>query len=482
MAADGELTILQINDTHGYLEPHHELVWEAGEVRYVTLGGYARIAALFQAVRRERQGAVVALDNGDTFHGTYPVVRSKGEILLPLLARLGLDGMTGHWDFAYGPAQLRRLVAGLDYPMLAVNCFDRESGRAAFQPWRVVERGGLRVGIAGLAATIVDKGMPPHFSEGLRFSLGRDELPETIRRLREEKGADLVVVLSHLGFPQDMKLASEVAGIDVLLSGHTHNRLEKPAEVNGALVIQSGCHGAFVGRLDVTVRDGRIARFSHRLVPVDDGVAPDPDTAALVEAAMAPHRAVLDEVVGHTETGLNRNTVLEATMDNLLLDAIAAAAGTDLAFSNGWRYGAPVPPGPVTMGDLWNMIPTDPPVSIVELTGTELRAMMEDSLESVFSPDPYRQMGGYVKRCRGVNIYAKLENPHGSRIERYFAEGQPLDAGRAYRAAYVSDQAVPEKYGRNRTEIGVRAVAALRRHLASGSPVSCSLRGSIVAI
>jgi len=145
----GRVTILQVNDTHGYLEPHPELVWRGHGAEYPTLGGYARIAGYCRRVRAECDGAVVLLDNEDTFHGTHPVVQSKGEILLPLLEALGFDAMTVHWDFAWGPAHLQGLIARLPYPLLAINCFDKESGKLTFPPPRVVERGGLRIGIAG---------------------------------------------------------------------------------------------------------------------------------------------------------------------------------------------------------------------------------------------------------------------------------------------------------------------------------------------
>lgn len=479
---NGSLTILQINDTHGYLEPHPELVWQGAEAVYPILGGYARIAGLFRKIRDERPGAVIALDNGDTLHGTFPAVHSKGEAFVPLLNALAFDAMTAHWEFAYGPAHLRSLAKSLRYPLLAINCYEKKNGQLAFSPSCVIERAGLRIGVVGIAATIVDKSMPPAFSEGIRFTLGRDELPAHIARLREQERVDLIVVLSHLGFPQDVRLASEVDGIDVLLSGHTHNRLSRPVQVNGAVIIQSGCHGSFVGRLDLEVEQGRIAGFAHSLVLIDDSFTPDPAMQRMVEDVLRPHREMLDEVIGHTRIGLNRNTVLETTMDNLLLDAIAEAAGTSLAFANGWRYGAPVRPGPIKRNDLWNMIPANPPVSTVEVTGEEIWTMMEENFERTFSSNPYEQMGGYVKRCRGVNIYAKIENPPGQRIERFFVDSIPIVRDRTYTAAYVTMQAIPQHFGRKRRNLDVGAVKALERYLAGNREVEPALRGTVVAV
>jgi len=463
------LTILQINDTHGYLEPHPELVWEGGEPSFPVLGGYARIASLFEAVRHERPNSVLTLDNGDTFHGTFPAVYSKGEALVAPVNALGLDAMTAHWEFAWGPDHFRQLAQKLKHPMLAINCYEKASGKRPFPPSRLLERAGLRIGVIGIAATIIDKSMPPHFSTGLRFTIGDEELPGEIERLRRFEGAELIVVLSHLGFPQDAKLASLVAGIDVLLSGHTHNRLEHPVVVNGALIIQSGCHGSFVGRLDLDIADRKIARFAHRLIPVDESLPSNPTMNALVESVMAPHRAMLSEVVGSTLVGLHRNTILESPMDEFLLAAISKAANANIAFSNGWRYGAPIPPGPITMNDLWNVIPTNPPVSVVDLTGRELVAMIEENLENTYAADPYRQMGGYVKRCRGLTMIAKIENPPGHRIDRLFVEGRLVEPETIYQAAFVTAQGVPAKYGRNRRDLTIRAVEALRSYLSDHS-------------
>jgi len=456
------LTIIQINDTHGYLEPHPELIWTGKEASYPTLGGYARIASLLEAVRRENPDGVLALDNGDTFHGTYPAVISRGEALVPLVNALQLDAMTAHWEFAWGPAHFRSLAARLDHPMLAINCYDKQTGDRPFPASIVVERAGLRIGVIGIAATIIDKSMPPHFSEGLRFTLGRDELPAEIDRLKHAEKVDLIVVLSHLGFPQDVKLAHSVGGIDVIVSGHTHNRLKEPARIEDTLIIQSGCHGSFIGRLDLKILDGQIADVRHQLIAVAESVIPDAAMQRLVDEALRPHRAMLAEVVGQTPIGLHRNTILYAPMDDVLLAAVATAGETDIAFSNGWRYGAPIPPGPVTMNDLWNIIPTNPPVSTVDLTGAEIREMMEENLERTFSADPFSQMGGFLKRFRGLTIYGKLENPPNHRIEHIFLENAALEEHRSYRAAFVTAQAVPQKFGRKRKDLPIRAIDALR--------------------
>lgn len=469
-----------MNDSHGYLEPHPELYWRGGRELYKEAGGYARIATLFKGIREEA-GAVIALDNGDTIHGTFPAVQSEGEALIPLLNGLGFDGMTAHWEFAYGPDQFRRIVDDLNFPMLAINCYNKTTDTLVFPPYTIVERENLRIGVIGIAATIVDKTMPPLFSEGIYFTLGNEELPHYIQELREE-GVDLIVVVSHLGYPQELKLAEEIDGIDVLLSGHTHNRLYNAVTVNGTIIIQSGCHGSFIGRLDLTINEKKVQQFHHRLLNVDDSISPDPEIGTLVEEAMAPHRELLNTVVGHTQTPLSRYFPMESTMDTLLLQSLRETTHAEMAFSNGWRYGAPVLEGPLTVNDLWNIIPTNPPVSTCEITGKELWAMMEENLERTFSRNPYHQMGGYVKRCLGIHMYFKIENPEGNRIHEFFMNGTRLDPSKTYTACFVTTQGVPAKYGSNRQNLDIHAIDALRQYVERHDPVSAEPKRTIVPI
>lgn len=482
MMNNTKLTILQINDTHGYLEPHPELFWQGDKAEYRPSGGYARLLTVFKQVRLEQNGAVIALDNGDTFHGTFHAVHSDGEALIEPVNLLGLDAWTVHWDFAYGPDRLRELAAKLNHPLLASNCYRKDTGEPAYPAFTVIERGGVRVGVIGIAATIIDKTMPEHFSTGLRFTLGNEELPGHIRSLRERERVDLVVVLSHLGFPQDVKLASEVAGIDILLSGHTHNRMDRPLIVNGATIIQSGCHGSFVGRLDLELNEGKVVLLRHELIHVDDSIPEDAAMQRVVERIVAPHRGMLSEAVGLTETPLNRNTMLEATMDNLLLQAIAEAAGTSIAFSNGWRYGAPIPVGPVTVNDLWNIVPPNPPISTVDLTGQEMWDMLEENLERTLSADPYQQMGGFVKRCLGLKLYVKFENPSGARIQQFFVGAEELEREATHTVAFVTSQGVPKQFGTNRRDLTIHAIDALKQYLTRHSTVNASLRGTVVVV
>jgi len=275
---------------------------------------------------------------------------------------------------------------------------------------------------------------------------------------------------------------SEVQGIDVCLSGHTHNRLYEPVLIDKTILIQSGCHGSFLGRLDLEIIDEKITDYKHQLIEVEATIKPDPIVDELVFQALAPFRKLLSEVIGETATALNRGTALETTMDNFLLQALLESTGAQLAFSNGWRYGAPIVPGSITLNDLYNIIPMNPPVSTVELSGEEIREMLEENLERTFSCDPYHQMGGYVKRCLGLNVYFKIENPSGNRIQKLFVGNEEIQADKYYSAAFVTMQGVPQKFRRHRENRSEHIIDLLQTYLISHRPLYAELRGTFIAV
>ena len=482
MTGKRSLTIVQMNDSHAYFDLHQEMFWQGDHAVYRPAGGYARIATLVKQIRAESPGRVLLCDGGDTIHGTYPALKTEGEALIPILNSLSIDAMTAHWEFAYGPKVFHQRVTELNYPMLANNVYDKETKQPLYPSSIIKEIGGLRIGIVGIASNIIDKTMPPSYSEGIYFTLGKDELPPIINMLRVQKKVDLIALISHLGFPQEMKLLSEVQGIDICLSSHTHNRLYKPVLNGKTIVIQSGCHGSFLGRLDVEIEGGQIVDYTHRLIEVEADIQPDPTVNELIRQALAPYKDELSEVVGETATALNRGTTLETTMDNFLLQTLLESTGVQLAFSNGWRYGAPIVPGKITLNDLYNIIPMNPPVSTVELSGEEITAMLEENLERTFSCDPYKQMGGYVKRCLGLNVYFKIENPQGHCIQKIFIGDEEIQPNRYYMAAFVTPQGIPQKYGRNRENRSERIIDAMRKYLVNHRPLRAELRGTFVAV
>lgn len=475
-----EITIIHLNDVHGYLDLHPEIFYDNGDVTYRRCGGYGRIVAFLNQIR-EQKGDFLLFDSGDTFHGTFPVVDTQGDILIPVLNSLNFTAMTGHWDFAYGPGKLKKLVNSLDYPFIAANVFYKDDSSPVFPAYIVREFNGLIVGITGLACNIVDKTMPASFSEGVFFTTGESELPRHIEELKTRHKADLVILLSHNGFPQDVDLAGRIHGIDLVLSGHTHNRIFTPFRINETLVVQAGSHGSFAGLMKLYIRGRKIDSFRYELHEISEKVFPDRGMQDLISRLMRPYN-FLSEKAGETLTGLNRGFNLETTMDNFLLERLRNSVEADVYFSNGWRYGAPVPKGIVTLNDLYNMAPMDPVISTTLLSGSEILGMVEENLEKTFSRDPLKQMGGYVKRSLGLRVYFKAENPENSRVQYISVNGKELESEKVYKAAFLTGQGVPEKYGSERKHIGIRSVEAMRSFLGGKKYISQGICNTYVMI
>ncbi len=457
-----DLSIAYLNDVHGYLETHPELFYKGDTEIIEMAGGYARIASLINDIRTNSSHTLL-FDGGDTFHGTLPLVESKGKAILPILNKMGFSAMVGHWDFGYGSKQLKHLISELNFPMLGVNIYN-EDGRLFLPPYIITEVEDLRIGVIGICSDIIDKTMPKHFSKGLKITNGTKELPEYINKLKNER-ADLIILLSHNGFPQDMALLKNTPGIDVCLSAHTHNRLYETVIINNTILIQCGCHGSFLGHLQLNIQEKKIAAHDYKLIKVAEAIVADKEIENIVNEIMKPYQNLKRTVRGKTLALLHRYNTINSSMDNLLLSAIKFVSNTDLAFSNGWRYGAPIADGRITEWDLYNIIPMNPPVSTVDLTGLEIIEMLEENLERTFSPHPMNQLGGYVKRCLGLKINMRIENPKGYRIQEIFAGDEPLDKNQYYKTSFVTSQGVPEKFGRHRAEMPINAVTAMTEFL-----------------
>lgn len=479
-----ELTILQLNDLHGYINSHSEYFEEGKNRIYKTVGGLSRIKTIKKDIGEKENKEVLFLDNGDTFHGTYFAVNNNGKDIIDITNNLGLSAMTAHWEFAYGPKGFKEIAERLNYPVIANNIYIEKTKEKFFPSHIIKDIGGLKVGIVGIASNIVDKTMPKHFSEGLKFTLGKDELKASVDTLKNKENVDLVVLLSHLGFPQEVALLEKVDGVDVCLSGHTHNRLYKPVIVNNTIIMQSGSHGSFLGRLDIKVKDKKISDFKHNLIEVSQDIKKDEEIQKIIDNKYKDNKEYLETVLGRTVTPLDRGGSLETTMDNFLLDAMADQTDTEISFSNGWRYGAPIERGNITVNDLYNIVPTNPEIMTTIMTGGEIYEMVEENLENTFSRDPFSQMGGYIKRSKGINVYFKAENPKETRIQELFVLGDKVDPSskKEYKVSFITVQGVPVKFGENRKKSGIKMIDALKNYINKKEVIEINFRNSYVLV
>ncbi|CAM3905595.1 bifunctional metallophosphatase/5'-nucleotidase [Mesobacillus thioparans] len=458
-----KLTIIQQNDTHGSMDFHHELFWKENQAELRKIGGFPRISKYIQELKSQNDNVLV-LDGGDLFHGTLPLVASKGEALIPALQKMALDGwVPGNWDFAYGKEQLSSLADALPFPAVACNVKDQDSNQSFLKPYMIKELNGVKIGVIGLTYPYVEETMPESFSKGLSFTKGVEEASSCVEELKDK--VDLIVLLSHMGLPLDVELATMVDGIDLILSGHSHDRIEQPITVNGALVVQAGSSASFLGKLDIQLEGGKIEDYQYELVTIDESFPVDEEMEGIIAGILEPYRKERENVVGRTESILHRMTLNEAPMDQLITDAyLHVLDDCDLAFSHGWRYGTPVQPGDITEYDLHTIIPTNPEMFTLKMSGEQLMNALEKNLEMVFSRDPFKQKGGYILRSSGLFMAFKPYNPEGNRIQKLLVGGKELDLKKKYKIAGGGKQLFKGAES-NKTYHGVQAVDVIKQYL-----------------
>ncbi len=450
--SDPDLRILWTNDTHGYLSPNYHR--EEGDDAYVErapregrLGGMAYIATLVKRQRAGLPGKSLLVDSGDTWHGTIVPLRLNGRPMLELMNAIGNDAMTpGNVEFAYPQNVLAGLIRDAKFPILAANFYDTEfEDRVKLQnlhPYIVRKVGDLRVGILGMTYHWNLRAVAPANVQGWSFGLREKEVRADIEHLRGVEKVDLVVVLSHMGWPADEKYAALVEGIDVIVGAHTHDVLYKPTlvynEKSGreVLIVQSGSQGKMLGQLDLKVRDRRVVAYEQTLFPVRaKDLKADPQIAAMIEAYRAPYKQELERVIGRTETLLYRLANWQNTGDNLITDAIRSRFKTDVTVSASWRFGGNTLPGPVTVEDVYNLIPSEAPVQLLTIGGKDLWNIVEESVHNVQATDPFEQVGGDMLRYSGLEVRVDLQKPFPHRVQSINVGGQPLDRSRVYSVA-----------------------------------------------
>lgn len=403
---------------------------------YGRMGGMDRVARIVRRIRDERGDAMLLLDGGDTWQGSYTANQTRGADMVEVMNALKPDAMTGHWEFTYGTERVKELVDGLPFPFLGGNIYDAEWNEPAFEAYRMVERGGVKVGIVGQAFPYTPIANPRWMFPNWSFGIRESDVAKNVAAVRDE-GAELVVLLSHNGFDVDRKLAGRVPGIDVVLSAHTHDALPEPVMVGDTLVIASGSNGKFVSRLDLDVRDGKVRGYSYRLIPVfTDVIAADPEMTALVDKVRAPYEAELGRKLATTESLLYRRGNFNGTFDDLICQALLAERDAEIALSPGFRWGTSLLPGQaITVEDLHNACAmTYPAVYRSPMTGQLLKDILEDVADNLFNPDPYYQQGGDMVRVGGMGYRIDPGAEIGSRISgmTMLKSGEPVALDREY--------------------------------------------------
>ena len=404
---------------------------------YGRVGGLDRMATVIKAIRADRPDAIL-LDGGDTWHGSYTCHHSQGQDMVNVMNALKTEAMTFHWEFTLGSDRVHEIIDTLPFPALGQNIFDAEWDEPAdyFEPYTFFERGGSKIAIIGQAFPYMPIANPgwmfPEYSFGIR-----DENMQSVVDEVRGLGADLVVVLSHNGFDVDKKMASIVSGIDIILSGHTHDALPEPVLINQTVIVASGSNGKFVSRVDLDVRNGKMMGFKHKLIPIfSDVIAPDPDIAALIDEERAPYKSQLSEVIGQSQSLLYRRGNFNGTWDDLICQAMIEEREADISMSPGVRWGPSILPGQdITREDIWNVTSMSyGKVYRTEMTGEFIHVILEDVADNLFNPDPYYQQGGDMVRIGGMGYRIDINKPQGKRISdlTLLKTGERIDPSKNY--------------------------------------------------
>ena len=405
--------------------------------QYGRVGGLDRVATVIKAIRADRPDAIL-LDGGDTWHGSYTCHHSQGQDMVNVMNALKTEAMTFHWEFTLGSDRVHEIIDTLPFPALGQNIFDAEWDEPAdyFEPYTFFERGGSKIAVIGQAFPYMPIANPgwmfPEYSFGIR-----DENMQAMVDEVRGVGADLVVVLSHNGFDVDKKMASIVSGIDIILSGHTHDALPEPVLINETVIVASGSNGKFVSRVDLDVRNGKMMGFKHKLIPIfSDVIAPDPDIAALIDEERAPYKSQLSEVIGQSQSLLYRRGNFNGTWDDLICQAMIEEREADISMSPGVRWGPSILPGQdITREDIWNVTSMSyGKVYRTEMTGEFLHIILEDVADNLFNPDPYYQQGGDMVRIGGMGYRIDINKPQGRRISdlTLLKTGERIDPSKNY--------------------------------------------------
>jgi 2',3'-cyclic-nucleotide 2'-phosphodiesterase (5'-nucleotidase family) len=440
-----EFSILITTDLHAQIHTHDEFFWENNEAVYRKRGGLAVLKTMIDSLRKQHPNHIL-YDGGDYFHGHAIASLSEGEALIPLMNAFNYDLiLPGNWEVVY---KKKKMLYDMGHSTAAKICAnmwhktnDAENGTLIFPPYWIKYIAGAKVGFIGYTDHLVPKRQSPAYSEGIGFTHATENVAKYVKYLKEVEGCGIIFVVTHMGLAQQVGLSNDpsVEGVDFIIGADTHERVRVPIEGKYTKVIECGAFGSFLGKLDISVINGKMSSYQYELLDVDPIKYPaNPAVAILVENIAAPYSKMLTEKIGSTSTPLVRYFVLETPMDNLITDAIMWKFKPDIALSNGFRFCQPlaIPKGSkeaiITKEFLWNMLPVDSTAKKGKVSGTQLLEWLEKELENAFAKDPSKRFGGWFVRFAGMEVNCTISKPKGERVNWVKVKGQVLEKNKMY--------------------------------------------------
>lgn len=423
--------------------------------RYGKVGGFAHLATLINQLRDDfGREKTLLLDGGDTWQGTGVAYWTRGRAMVEACNLLGVDVMTGHWEFTYSAAEIRENLKQFNGEFVAQNIFVKEEALFmdapvaddaghAFKPYTLRDLDGIKIAIIGQAFPYTPIANPARFIPDWTFGMREAEMQSIVNKLREQEKPAAIIVLSHNGMDADRKMAQNVRGIDVILGGHTHDGVPKPLEIKNAgvttLVCNAGSNGKFVGVLDLKITQNQIKQYSYHLLPVFSNLLPPETTLqTYIKKVRAPYLEQLTEKLATTDQLLYRRGNFNGTFDQLICSALKSHYDAQIALSPGFRWGTSVLPGEaITFEEVLNQTCiTYPETYVRDMTGQAIKTVLEDVADNLFNPDPYLQQGGDMVRASGLNYTCDPTQEIGKRIsELTLDNGQTLDMHKKYKVA-----------------------------------------------
>jgi len=432
------------------------LDFAAAAESFGKVGGFAYLTSLIDQMRGEvGEGNSLLLDGGDTWQGSATSLWTRGRDMVDACNLLGVDIMTGHWEFTYRDDEVLQNIERFNGEFVAQNvrvtedalfdgatAYDEDSGHA-FKPYTMRTVGGRRIAVIGQAFPYTPIANPRRFIPDWTFGIRDDDLQELVDGIRASEAPDAVVVLSHNGLDVDIKMASRVSGVDVILGGHTHDGVPKPLLIDNAsgktLVTNAGSNGKFLAVLDLDIGEGKVNDYRYRLLPVFSNLLqPDLEMQAHIAGVRQPYLEKLEEPLAVAETLLYRRGNFNGTFDQVILNALLEVGGAEIALSPGFRWGTSVLPGDtITMDRVMDQTAmTYPETYVREMSGAEIKTILESVADNLFHTDPYYQQGGDMVRVGGMNYSCDPIAEMNSRIAAMtLDDGRPIEASKTYKVA-----------------------------------------------
>jgi 2',3'-cyclic-nucleotide 2'-phosphodiesterase (5'-nucleotidase family) len=440
------VSILQSTDVHCQVHPHDELFWENGQSVFRQTGGYAHLATYIKQQRKKNPNTFF-VDTGDMFQGSELSVKTTGKAIAPILNELSYDlYLPGNWEVIYYKKAMQTLLGSLHAPKVCANMYhdlgDGKKGEHIFHPYYIWQVAGIKIGFLGYTDPLVPIRQSPNYSKGIIYTKPEENIAHYVDVLRNHEQCAFVIVLSHLGLSQQIALAnsSECAGVDYILGGDTHERVRVPIECKYAKVVEPGAFGSFVGRLDLSVRNGKIIDVKYALDEISPAkLKADKAINELIAANEKPFAQDIYHVIGYSTVPLYRYFVVENTIDTMVLDALKwQMKDIDIVLSNGFRFCPPrTTPDhtgniPITNGYLFDMLPVDSTVRTGKVSGKQISDWLEKELNNVFAKDASKRFGGWVIKFKGMKVTFKAFEEMGKRVQSIEIGGKALELEKEY--------------------------------------------------